>query len=305
MLASCSMHIPVLLQPAIEGLGLSPGETVLDATVGLAGHARVICEKIGPTGVLIGLDQEVEALARAREVLAAYPTKKILRVGNFRHWDKILPTVGIDHLDAALFDLGFSSRQIDESGRGFTFQKDEPLLMTLSDQIGPETLTAAEIVNHWSEAVLADIIYGYGEERGARKIAKAIVAERAEREIKTTFQLAELVKKTIGIGRRGGRIHPATKTFQALRIAVNDELGALKEGLPAVWQSLVSGGRLAVISFHSLEARVVKEFSRARKEEGELELLTKKVIKPSRAEVLANPRARSAQLRIFKKIKSS
>ena len=296
------MHIPVLLQSTIEGLHLQKGETVLDATLGLGGHSKAICEQIGPTGTLIGLDQDSQTLLLARQNLEACPAKKLLEVGNFRRLDEILAKLSVSAVDAVLFDLGFSSFQMDESGRGFTFQKDEPLVMTLGSQINSEVLTAGEIVNTWSEESLADIIYGYGEERASRKIAAAIVVARKLTEIKTTFQLAEIVKKALGARGRFGRIHPATKTFQALRITVNDELGALKEGLAVAWNNLSFGGRIAVISFHGLEARVVKDFIRFKKEQGELELLTKKVIKPERSEVLANPRSRSAQLRIFKKI---
>jgi len=295
------MHVPVLLQPTIEGLRLQRGETVLDATLGLGGHAKAICEQIGSTGVLIGLDQDPETLELAKRNLEACPGQKMFALGNFRCLSEILQKVGVAQIDAALFDLGFSSFQLDRSGRGFTFQKDEPLLMTLSGDVKPGILTAAEIVNTWSEASLADIIYGYGEERAARKIAAAIVTAREENEIRTTFQLAEIIKKALGPRGRFGRIHPATKTFQALRITVNDELGAFKEGLGAVWEALSVGGRVAVITFHGLEARLVKEFVRTKKEAGELELLVK-ATKPDRAEVLANPRSRSAQLRVFKKI---
>jgi len=295
------MHVPVLLQPTIEGLRLQSGETVLDATLGLGGHAKAICEQIGSTGTLIGLDQDPETLELAKRNLEACPGQKMFALGNFRRLSEILQKVGVAQIDAALFDLGFSSFQLDRSGRGFTFQKDEPLLMTLSGDVQSGVLTAAEIVNTWSEASLADIIYGYGEERAARKIAAAIVTAREENEIRTTFQLAEIVKKALGPRGQFGRIHPATKTFQALRITVNDELGALKEGLGAVWEALSVGGRVAVITFHGLEARLVKEFVRTKKEAGELELLVK-ATKPDRAEVLANPRSRSAQLRVFKKI---
>ncbi|MFA5737131.1 MAG: 16S rRNA (cytosine(1402)-N(4))-methyltransferase RsmH [Candidatus Paceibacterota bacterium] len=295
------MHIPVLLQPTIEKLDLRAGETVLDATLGLGGHAKTICEKIGPTGILVGLDQDSETLEMARQNLETYPAKKILKVGNFRYLTDILQKAGIAQIDAVLFDLGFNSFQMDQSGRGFTFQKDEPLLMTLSGESQSEILTAFEIVNNWSVESLTDIIYGYGEERSAKKIAAAIVAAREEGEIKTTFQLVEIIKKALGVKGKGGRIHPATKTFQALRITVNDELGAFKEGLSGAWDKLALGGRIAVITFHSLEARLVKDFIRAKKEMGKLELLAK-MIKPDRKEVLANPRSRSAQLRVFKKI---
>lgn len=300
-----SMHIPVLLQSTIEGLNLKTGETVLDATLGLGGHAKAICEKIGSTGTLIGLDQDRGTLTLSEHELSDYSTRKIFKLGNFRNLKKLLAEEGIVQVEAVLFDLGFSSRQMDESGRGFSFQRAEPLLMTLTDEITPETLTAADIVNSWSEENLADIIYGYGEERASRKIAAAIVAAREQKLIETSLELAEIIK--VAVGRsfgRSGRIHPATKTFQALRIAVNDELGALREGLTAAWEILPIGGRIAVITFHSLEARIVKEFIVTEKKKGGLELVIKKVVKPNREEILANARSRSAQLRIFKKIKN-
>lgn len=294
------MHVPVLLQSTIEGLKPKKGEVVLDATLGFAGHAKAICDEIGSTGTLIGLDQDSESLFLAKGELKNRPAKKIFKLGNFRKLKELLAEEGISNIDIALFDLGFSSRQMDESGRGFSFQRAEPLLMTLTDKIGPETLTASDIVNSWSEENLADIIYHYGEERASRKIAAAIVSARKLKPIETSLELSEIISKVFG-GRRTGKIHPATKTFQALRITVNDELGSLKEGLTAAWEMLSPRGRLAVITFHSLEARLVKEFGATKKKSGELELVTKKVVKPTRQEILDNPRSRSAQLRIFEK----
>lgn len=302
------MHIPVLLQSTIEGLALTKGETVVDATLGLGGHAKEILEQIGPTGTLIGFDQDGSTLAKAQENLKSYSARKIFRQENFRYLSKVLAEEGIERVDKFLFDLGFSSEQMDSSGRGFSFSKDEPLEMTLRDKITPETLTAEIIVNEWSEESLADIIYGYGEERYSRRIASAIVRGREIKQIKTTGQLVEIIKsalpvrytQTTGPGRR--KIHFATKTFQALRITVNDELGAIKEGLAIAWEKLTPDGRIAVISFHGLEARIVKNFVREKKILGELILINKKPITASREEIIANPRSRSAQLRIFKKI---
>ncbi|OJI09130.1 MAG: 16S rRNA (cytosine(1402)-N(4))-methyltransferase [Candidatus Vogelbacteria bacterium CG10_big_fil_rev_8_21_14_0_10_49_38] len=294
------MHVPVLLQSTIEQLNPEAGQILLDATLGLGGHARALAARLGPTGTLIGLEADGAILARARTNLEAAPARLILVQANFRSSAKILDEQGVRALDGALFDLGFNSRQLVDSGRGFSFQQDEPLLMTLSDQLGVETLTAAEIVNEWSEDNLADIIYAYGEEPASRKIATAIVAARAIRPIKTTFDLLS-VFEAAGLKRRG-KIHPATKTFQALRIAVNDELGALKEGLVGVWSKLAPRGKLAVISFHSLEARIIKDFFRDKVAREEGFLVTKSVILPDRVEILANPRSRSAQLRVIKKI---
>lgn len=280
---------------------MKKGERVLDATLGLGGHSKEICSLIGSTGVLIALEQDSESLFLAKQKLSDCKAQKIFKLGNFRYLKRMLQEEGIIQIDVALFDLGFSSRQMDESGRGFSFQRSEPLLMTLSDKVNSETLTASDIINDWSEESLADIIFGYGGERFSRKIATAIVEARKQKPIKTSLELAEIIKNAIG--KKTGRIHPATKTFQALRIAVNDELGAFREGLQGVWEILVPGGRLAVITFHSLEARIIKEFIKDKKNKSELELLTKNVIKPKREEVLKNPRSRSAQLRIVKKIR--
>ncbi|MCX6714005.1 MAG: 16S rRNA (cytosine(1402)-N(4))-methyltransferase RsmH [Candidatus Vogelbacteria bacterium] len=295
------MHIPVLLQSTIGGLDIKVGETAVDATLGLGGHAKEICTRLGKTGLLVGIDQDSGALAKAKKNLADCPAWKILKLGNFRDITKILAEEKIDQVDIVLFDFGFNSEQMDESGRGFSFQKDEPLLMTLSDQITPETLTAEEIVNTWEEKSLTDIIYGYGEERQSRQIAKAIVEARSEKKIKTTFDLVEIIRSVTPLKDQKRKTHFATKTFQALRITVNDELGAIKDGLAGAWEKLADGGRIGVISFHSLEARLVKEFIKTKESEGVGKRLNKKVIKPSLEEIKENPRSRSAQLRIFKK----
>jgi 16S rRNA (cytosine1402-N4)-methyltransferase len=205
-------------------------------------------------------------------------------------------------VDAVLADLGLSSEQLAESHRGFSFQGDEPLGMTLSSRPVPGALTAYEVVNFWREPTLADVIYGYGEERFARRIAKAIVLARAAKPLETTGQLVEVIKTAVPARYHGHRRHFATKTFQALRIAVNDELGALQNGLGSTWQRLNQSGRVAVITFHSLEARAVKRFCRERVAAAEAEMITKHAIRPTRSELLRNPRARSAQLRIIRKI---
>ena len=294
------MHVPVLLQSTIEQLDPEVGQTMLDATLGLGGHARAITERLGASGTLIGLEADGAILARARANLKAAPGRLILIQANFRSLVKILDEQGIRTLDGALFDLGLNSDQLADSGRGFSFQQEEPLLMTLSDQIDSGTLTATEIVNEWSAENLADIIYAYGEEPASRRIAAAIVKARSVKAIETTFDLVAALEAS-GLKRRG-KIHPATKTFQALRIAVNDELVALQDGLAGAWGKLAPGGRLAVISFHSLEARMVKEFWRVKRATGEGVPVVKKATLPGHAEILANPRSRSAQLRVIKKI---
>ena len=278
-------HRPVLLNEVIEGLNLkeSGGQVVLDATFGGGGHSREILFRY-PGTKIIAIDEDEEVTAE----------KGIsLHHENFRNLDKVL---GDRKVDAILFDLGFSSDQLESSGRGFSFLKDEPLLMTMNEKAD---LTAEVIVNNWSEENLADIIYGYGEERYARRIARAITEQRAKQPIKTTGELVEVIQDAVP---RKGKIHPATRTFQALRIAVNDELGALKEGLEKGFQALAPGGRLAVIAFHSLEDRIVKKFCIKKREENKAILINKKPITASNEEIKNNIRSRSAKLRIIKKI---
>jgi 16S rRNA (cytosine1402-N4)-methyltransferase len=297
------MHVPVLLQSTIELLNIKAGDKVVDATLGLGGHAKEIAALLGKKGLLIGLDADASLLANAKENLKGVPCQTIFININFRHIVSALEEKEIDEVDAVLFDLGLNSEHFDSSGRGFTFQKDEPLLMTLATEITEETLTAKEIVNTWAEESLADIIYGYGEERLSRRIAKAIVETRKKREIQTTFDLVEVIKSAMPSNRLHGKTHFATKTFQALRITVNDEIGALKEGLAGAWIKTSCGGRVAAISFHSLEARTVKNFFKDKVASGEGRLINKKAISPEREEEVANPRSRSAQLRVIEKIK--
>ncbi|MDO8625190.1 MAG: 16S rRNA (cytosine(1402)-N(4))-methyltransferase RsmH, partial [Candidatus Diapherotrites archaeon] len=274
---------------------------VLDGTLGDGGHTRAIGEIIGATGRLIGLDADPEAVARAEQNLADLASAKLFRPGNFRDLDTHLSALGIDRLDRALLDLGLSSSQLADPTRGFSFQTDGPLLMTFTDG-DTEGLNAARLVNELPATDLADLIARYGEEGYARRIAQTIVLARRHGPLLTTQQLVEVIASAVPKGYRFGRKHFATKTFQALRIAVNDELGALTDGLAAIWQHLNPGGRLAVISFHSLEARIVKESFRNWVRDGEGKFLTKHAIKPSREEQLRNPRSRSATLRIISKI---
>lgn len=294
-------HVPVLLQEVIEGLNLSPGNTVIDATLGEAGHSVQLAEVIGPTGILVGLDADSRALTRAAETLRDVPSKLVLLEGNFRDLEDLCCEAGIRMVDGILFDLGVNSGQLDDDDRGFSFKKEAPLLMTLRADHENSLVTAYDVVNTWGEENLADIIYGYGEERFSRRIAAAIVVARTRGPIKTTTDLVTIIEGSVPAWYRKGRLHPATRTFQAIRIAVNDELGALTVGLEGAWRLLGSGGRLAVISFHSLEARLVKEFFKQKHSEGVGTLVTKKPIKPSREEEVINPRSRSAQLRVIQK----
>ncbi len=299
------MHTPVLLKETIDGLNLFPGLTVFDGTLGGAGHARAVAEIIGSEGTFVGTDLDIAALARTRRALEHLDFPRVvLEQENFRNLDLVLAGAGITQIDRALFDLGLSSFQLEESGRGFSFQKNEPLLMTFAEAQGESSgrLTAYTVVNSWEEESLADIIFGFGGERYARRIAKAIAEYRLKKEIDSSEELAGIVAGAVPGSYRRGKLHPATKTFQAIRIAVNDELGAIKEALPKCWNVLAPGGRIAVISFHEHEDRIVKQFMREKKDREGAAPLTKKPIVPSPIEIRKNPRSRSAKLRIIEKV---
>ncbi|HET8581009.1 MAG TPA: 16S rRNA (cytosine(1402)-N(4))-methyltransferase RsmH [Candidatus Paceibacterota bacterium] len=291
-------HQSVLLDETIEALDLKKGLTAVDATLGGAGHAAAIAARLGATGTLVGFDADRAAIARATERLQKAAPRVILEHRNFRQLGAALDALGIAFADRFLFDLGWSSYQL-AAGRGFSFQSDDPLVMTYADAPGEDAITAGEIVNEWSEASLADVLYGWGGERYARRIAKAIVAARQEKPIETARQLALVVDGAVPAAYRRGRTNPATKTFQAIRIAANDELGALTEALDASRSHLAHGGRIAVITFHSLEDRLVKQAFRAWERGGAGVLGSKKPIGPSEKERAENPRARSAKLRVF------
>lgn len=296
-----SEHISVLLHETLEGLVLHEGDRVFEGTVGLGGHSEEILKRIGAQGVYIGTDEDAQALEKAKVRLAPYPTKKIFVEENFRNLDIVLDEAGYPAIDKILLDIGLSNLQLEGSGRGFSFKRDEPLLMTFKTAPKEGDLTAHEIVNEWAADSLTDIITGYGEERFAWRIANAIVAARAIKSIETTTELADIVEKAVPAFARHGRMHPATKTFQAIRIAVNDELGALREGLAKGFERLTPGGRIAVISFHSLEDRIVKEFFKKQGEEGTGTIITKKPLTPGDEELARNPKSRSAKLRIIQK----
>lgn len=295
------MHIPVLLKEVIELLNLKEGDTVVDATLNRGGHSKEICKIIGKSGTLIGIDLDQKAISEAQENLKSEKCNKILRHNNFRDLDNHLKELDIKSVNAILLDLGFSSNQIEESKRGFSFQRIEPLLMTLNDNPKEDELTAEEIVNKWEEESIADIIYGYGEEKFSRRIAKQIIESREEKPIKTTQDLIEIIEQAVPLWYKRKKIHFATKTFQALRIAVNDEIKALEEVLPKAFNLLKDRGRVAVISFHSIEDRIVKRFFKKLKDTKSGIIITKKPIIPNKDEILKNPRSRSAKLRIFEK----
>ncbi len=293
-------HTPVLLHESLESLDLQVDDIVVDGTLGGAGHAREIVKALGSQGIFLGIDADAEAIGRATEALKGAKVNVILEQGNFRDLESHLGKHGIPEITKALFDLGWSGYQL-AAGRGFSFLQDEPLLMTYADSPSETTLTAERVVNTWAESSLADIIYGWGEERYSRQIARGIVEARKEKEITSSKELGEIIARSVPVSYRHGALHPATRTFQALRIAVNDEMGALKEGLSAAWRALRSGGRIAVITFHSVEDREVKNLMREWERANEGEKLTKKPIAPSREEIRENPRSRSAKLRGMKK----
>ncbi len=292
------MHIPVLLHESIDSLHLMKGDIVIDATVGEAGHSKAIAEAIGDSGTLICFDADNEALLRAEENLKSFKGKKFFINDNFRNLKENVNQLGIESVNKIFMDLGVGSHTYDR-GLGFSFMKNEPLKMTLD---GSQSLTAYDVVNTWAEESLADIIYGFGEERFSRRIARAIVTARELSPIETSGSLAEIVKRAVPAASRFGKTHPATKTFQAIRIAVNDELGALSEGLETGFELLEKDGILSVISFHSLEDRIVKRFVGEKVEREEGKALSKKPLVPTEDEVRTNPRSRSAKLRAVQKI---
>ena len=302
------IHKSVLLHESIDGLNIKAGDIFVDGTLGHGGHTEEVCKRFGNTVTMIGVDLDLDAIERSRERLSKYDCSVKYSQGSFRNIDKILDTLNIKKVDKILLDIGLSSNQFEESGRGFSFQKDEPLIMSfkkISTDIEAEEvsdLTAEEIVNNWDEENIRTILEGYGEEKFAYKIAKMIVAKRIEKPIKTTFDLVEIIKLATPSFYHHRRIHPATKTFQALRITVNDEIESLKEGISKGFERLNPEGRMAIISFHSLEDRVVKQYFKDKIDKGDGLVVTKKPIIPSEEEMEENPRSRSAKLRIIQKV---
>ena len=290
-------HITVLQQEAVDGLMLAPHHTVVDATFGSGGHAREILKRLDSSGTYIGIDADETALSAQ-----TFETKATTHLvnENFRNIAQILGSLHITSADCILADLGWRMEQFSEGGKGFSFAHDEPLHMTFGDPSKYE-FTAHTIVNEWGEDSISDIIFGYGEDRAARKIAKAIVTARKLAPIVTTLQLVEIIESVFP-KLHYRKVNPSTKTFQALRIAVNDELGALDQFLKDGFAALSSGGKMAIITFHSLEDRVVKHYFRELKDADMASLETKKPIVPSPLELKENPRARSAKLRIITKL---
>ncbi len=292
-------HITVLKTEAVEALSLKSDSVVFDCTLGSGGHAREILKHLGKPGVYVGLDADITAIEKV-----TLPETNGARVElinrNFSEVKAAAVELALTPT-AILADLGWRTEQFEEGNKGFSFNQDEPLLMTYGN---PEDyiFTAYDIVNEWREESIADVIYGYGEETAGRRIARAIVTARKKHPIKTAKELADIIVDAMPAARKHGRLHPATKTFQALRIAVNDELGVLKTLLEDGFELLKSEGRLAIISFHSREDKIVKEFFKDKVKTEVGRLVTKKPIVPSREEEVQNPRSRSAKLRIIEKI---
>lgn len=314
-------HIPVLLEETVDGLGLRSGCTVVDVTLGSGGHSLEILKRILPDGLLIAMDRDALALDRFRTRLQSIDwARQALLEGkiqlfhkNYAEMDQVLTEAGVEGVDGIVADLGFSSDQMDDPARGLSFLQEGPLDMRLDQS---EQFTAERIVNSYSEESLTQVLRDYGDEKFAGRIARSIVSARDKQPLVTTLQLAEVVKQAIPAQKRFGKIHPATKTFQAIRIAVNHEPEHLRVFLPQAVSALKSGGRVAIISFHSGEDRIVKQVFRENaggcicppdfpvcrcEQKPRVRLVTKKPVAPSAEEIARNPRSRSARLRIAEK----
>jgi 16S rRNA (cytosine1402-N4)-methyltransferase len=297
-------HITVLQHEATQQLNLAKGSVVVDCTLGSAGHAEEILKIVGSTGTYIGLDADNTAIKQASSLSDEFDASIHLVHSNFRDIKKIVETLGFDSVDAILADLGWRMEQFDGSSgekRGFSFKEDEPLHMTFGSPTD-YPFTAQDIINDWDEEDIANVIFAYGEEHFSRRIAKRIVEVRSKGEITSSLQLAEIIFHAVPAPYRRKRTHPATKTFQALRIAVNDEFDTLKKLLADGIDLLNPGGRMAIISFHSLEDRIVKHTFREYARDQKGILVQRKPIIPTTEEQAKNPRARSAKLRTIEKI---
>lgn len=306
-------HVPVLLDACIQGLNIKPDGVYVDGTLGRAGHSREIAKRL-TTGLLIGIDRDLTAIDEAGQILAPYQDRVRLVHGNFADVCSILDQLNIQKADGMLFDLGVSSPQLDDGSRGFSYMTDAPLDMRMDKTAA---LSAYEVVNGWEEERIKKILYEYGEERYAPKIAAAIVRQRAVRPIATTLELVDVIRQAMPAAGLREKQHPAKRTFQAIRIAVNDELSAISEMLSGAADRLNPGGRLCVISFHSLEDRIVKNAFASREHgctcpkdfpvcvcgfQQTLKTITKKPIVPDARELEINPRSRSAKLRIAERV---
>lgn len=295
------VHKPVMLREVMEAMNPQEGHTYIDATINGGGHATAILERIGERGKLLGIDRDCSLVAMIKDKLKGYANVR-LQCGNFSDIKRIAHENGFDHADGILFDVGFSSYQIERGGRGFSFLKIEPLDMRFNPQ--DSELTAEKIVNSWSQEQLETILTDYGEERFAKRIARMIVSTRGKKRIRTTADLVGVIIASLPSAVRGRKtgVHPATRTFQALRIAVNNELEHLAGAIGEAFDLLSPDGTITVISFHSLEDRVVKRMFRELHREGRGVILTPKPLSAGTDEIAVNPRARSAKLRAIKKI---
>lgn len=295
-------HISVLLQESIEGLSVKQGGVYVDATLGAGGHTEALCRAGGGKVTIIALDADKQAIDRTQQSINA-PCELSIYHRNFADIDDVISEAGHEWVDGILFDLGVNSFQIGASGRGFSFMHDEPLDMTFGKREGnsEHAFSATDIVNNFSADTLADVLFGYAEEQYSRRIAQAIVTARSKRPITRTRQLVDIIEDAVPYAYRKRKIHPATKTFQALRIAVNNEVANLRVALHGAYKRLRSGGRLSVISFHSLEDRIVKHFFKTCGDVYGSHIITKKPIVPTDQELHNNPRSRSAKLRILEK----
>lgn len=308
-------HLSVMPEETIDYLNCRPGKTYVDCTLGGAGHTRAILENIIPDGLLISIDRDLDAIRNAEHILKPYKSNVRLFHDNFVNLPGILKTLGISSVNGILIDLGLSLNQLENSGRGFSFSKDEPLDMRMDSR---SEITAAEIVNRYNEKELADIFYKFGEERYSRKIAKNIVHERSSKKIASSRELAEIVKRSVPVQKAAKKkIHPATQVFMALRIAVNNELENINTFLGNVVELLDKNGRLVVLSFHSLEDRIIKHWIRDMEsdcscppqfpkcvcnKEKLVRSVTRKVVRPSMEEIEKNPMARSTKMRVAEKV---
>lgn len=307
-------HISVLLSEVIENLNIKPDGIYVDGTLGGAGHAAQICKRLGGKGMLIGLDQDEEAVAVSKERLSVYGDRVKIVKSNYVHMKQVLNSQGIRKVDGILLDLGVSSHQLDVAERGFSYREDAPLDMRMDRN---QPITARDIVNRYPEAELARIIYSFGEERYAKSIARHIIRERERREIETTGQLVDIIRNSMPAKAQNGKGHPAKRTFQAIRIECNQELEVLQQALDDMIDLLQDNGRLCIISFHSLEDRIVKNSFRkaenpctcppdfpvcvcGKKAKGKV--LTRKPILPTEKEMEENSRSKSAKLRVFKRM---
>lgn len=297
------IHKTVLLNESIDILDIKPNDVFVDGTLGNGGHSEEVIKRFGDRIKIFAFDMDSDAIERSKERLSKYKADIKYINANFKDIKDCLLKEGISKVDKVLLDIGFSSNQIEESGRGFSFQRDEPLVMSFKKDIKEDDFTAYKIVNFWDEDTIRTILKHYGEEKFAGRIAKGIVRTRVLSPINTTTDLVNVVLASTPKFYHRGKIHPATRTFQALRITVNDELTNIGEGLTNIFDLLNIGGRCSVISFHSLEDRIVKDFVKTMDQSGFGKRLSKKPIVPDSKEISENPRSRSAKMRAIEKLK--